>query len=96
MFTTTVLAPQTSALRPLLALEELGLGYWDVFTGKLPSVLAGAGVMIAVWLLWTTIAMMMFKRFYQGDEAARGRWVLVLSGLLSVASALYFGLVFMV
>jgi hypothetical protein len=37
--------------------------------------------------------MLIFRRFTLGDESAKSRWLLVLSGLVAVASALYFGLV---
>lgn len=71
---------------------QMPLGYWDIFVGKLGAVLGGAVVAILIWLIWTALALVIFRKMrHEGSE----RWVMIMSGLLAVASALYFGLVFM-
>lgn len=78
------------------AMAQPRFAYWDLFVERLWPVLAGAGIMLAVWVLWTVVALVIFRRYTEGDDEARARWLLVLSGLIAVASALYFGLVFRV
>jgi uncharacterized membrane protein YdbT with pleckstrin-like domain len=87
-----------SSFGPVLAqatteAPEPHFAYWDIFVERLGPVLAGAGIVVAVWVVWTLVAMLIFRRFTLGDESAKSRWLLVLSGLVAVASALYFGLV---